>query len=534
MIKYLDVSRITLHPHNFKYVLQFTFSMVLVDNNSKDQAINLSLDTLKLNKQALVFNATKSSAEKFAEDLSKKIKYTDISKEDKEYFNQLTDTVLHALSSPTKQCERLALCVSKGVAFHHAGLVAKQRELIEHEFKKGKLKIISSTPTLAVGIDMPAYRTIIRSVKRYTSKGFQFIPVLEYKQMAGRAGRPGKETEGQSIIICQQEKEIEELHERYILGQPEEIYSKLAVEPVLRTYILSLVATGLIKTYNQLISFFEKTFWAYQFQDMHRLERVIDSMLDLLTEYGFIIQVDAKIQATALGKKVSQLYLDPYTANHLIESLKNIKATTSDFAYLHMIIFTLEMRPQLSIKKAEYDRIEVELLKHEGDLLCDEPSYFDPQYHDFLCSIKTTGMVHDWINELTEEQLMEKYSIRPGEINYKLTTADWLIYACHELAKLLELQEVLTPLSKLRVRLSYGCKEELLNLLKLKNIGKIRARKLYLNGIKSVSDVKSSDPVTLVQLLGHKLAVDVKTQVGEEVKIVRENKRKGQINLNDF
>ena len=65
-----------------------------------------------------------------------------------------------------------------------------------------------------------------------------WIPVLEYLQMAGRAGRPEYEKEGQSIIIASDEDQKEEVYDKYILGQPEEIYSKLAVEPVLRTYLL--------------------------------------------------------------------------------------------------------------------------------------------------------------------------------------------------------------------------------------------------------------------------------------------------------
>jgi helicase len=79
-------------------------------------------------------------------------------------------------------------------------------------------------------------------------------------------------------------------------------------------------------------------------------------------------------------------------------------------------------------------------------------------------------------------------------------------------------------------------REELLALLKLKNIGRIRARKLFFHGIKDIGAVKSADITTLVQLLGKKLALDVKEQVGQDFRRVKipERKRKGQISLKDY
>jgi helicase len=91
---------------------------------------------------------------------------------------------------------------------------------------------------------------------------------------------------------------------------------------------------------------------------------------------------------------------------------------------------------------------------------------------------------------------------------------------------------------KLRVRLKHGAREELLALLKLKNIGRIRARKLYNNKIRDISELKKADLSLLVHLIGEKTALDVKKQVGEEVdegKIrVKENRKKGQLSLNDY
>ena len=145
----------------------------------KDAYINIALDTIRLGKQALIFTNSKPGAEKSAEEISKKNKNNELS--------ELSEQILKTLPKPTKQCERLAKCVKHGIAFHHSGLHPKQKEIIENAFRDGTIKIIACTPTLAAGLDMPAFRTILREVKRYTNTGYNWIQTLEYYQMAGRA-----------------------------------------------------------------------------------------------------------------------------------------------------------------------------------------------------------------------------------------------------------------------------------------------------------------------------------------------------------
>jgi len=183
-------------------------------SDTGNAALDLAVDTIKIGKQALVFVNTKRSAEKTAEDISKKIK-----SEDKKLI-ELSGKVLKALSSHTKQCQRLSSCVKKGIAFHHAGLVAKQRELIEENFRNGSIKIICATPTLAYGLDLPAFRSIIKDLRRYGSRGLSYIPVLEYLQMSGRAGRPKFDNFGEAIVVAVSKNDKKMLFEKYIMGQP--------------------------------------------------------------------------------------------------------------------------------------------------------------------------------------------------------------------------------------------------------------------------------------------------------------------------
>ncbi len=509
-----------------------------IKQSSSDPIINVVLDTLEKNKQALIFVNAKRSAEKVAADISKFLQ----KKQEKRNI-ELSKEILH-LPRPTSQCEKLAEVIQQGIAFHHAGLTSKQKELIEDNFRTGSIKIICCTPTLAAGVDLPAFRTIIRDLKRFGIRGYTYIPVLEYLQMSGRAGRPKYDTEGESIIITTTESEKEAAVEQYVKGDPEDISSKLAVEPVLRTYILSLVASGFVNSREKLIDFFSKTFWAYQFEDMAKLEKIIDRMIHMLEGFGFISGkksdfasaadlLNERIAATELGRKVSELYIDPLTAYEFIKSIRKTEIPKI-FGLLQMISFTLEIRPRLNMKTREYDDYTGLAVEKQDELLVDEPAEFEPEYDDFMDSLKTAKFFSEWIEEKDDEYILENYDVRPGESRAKLETADWLLYSSEEIAKLIARPHFAREVSKLRTRMKYGAKEELLPLLRLREIGRVRARKLFSNGIKDLGDVKKADMTSLKALIGEAVAKSVKEQVGEKTEEIKETKRKGQMNLNKY
>jgi len=514
--------------------------LIKIGDEFESAILNIALDTMKIGKQALVFANTKKSAEKTAEEISKNIASED------EKLKMLADEALNSLSMPTKQCERLAFCLRKGIAFHHAGLVQKQREIIENNFRDGTIRIICSTPTLAYGVDLPAYRAIIKDLRRYTLHGLTWIPVLDYLQMSGRAGRPNYDKEGQAIVIASTNSEKEKIIERYLNGSPEEIYSKLAVEPVLRTYVLSLIAANFTTTKKQLFDFFDKTFYAYQFKDLRRLHSTINKVIDLLEDWEFIMSsakdfssanelADEKFKTTLIGKRVAELYIDPLTANFIITCMRNASDKKLDaFSYLQVISHTLEIRPLLKVGIREYDKVQEAMLELSDFLLEDEPSMYEPEYEDFLNSVKTALMFNQWVNEQDEEFLLEEYNIRPGELKAKTDIADWLLYATEEICKIMHYQSLIKEIVKLRLRLRYGVKEELLPLVRLENIGRVRARLLFRNRFRDIKDLRNANLSTLTQILGEKIALSVKKQLGQEQVEVPENKRKGQISLRDW
>lgn len=518
-----------------------------------DALINIVLDTIGRGKQIIIFVNTKRGAEATAEKISLKLK----NQLDSNELTEISEKLQKAVSSPTRQCLRLGKIAAHGSVFHHAGLHSKQRDLIEEKFREGIIKVICATPTLAMGIDLPAFRVIIRDLKRYGGHwGMSDIPVLEYEQQAGRAGRPSYDKEGEAICIASSTQEKEKIWHQYIMGEPEEILSKLAVEPVLRTYILSLVSTGYVDSLNSLKDFMKETLYAHQYKDLSKLSMILLKMVKKLEDWEFISTPrksgdgfvsasefkndDFKIEATKLGQRVAELYLDPLTAHYLLVGMQ--KAASMEqidyFSVLQMISWTLEMRPLLRARKIDYEAINAKLVLVTDSLITPVPEDFEEEFDEFLDSIKTSIVLEEWMNETSEEKLLELFNVSPGELNAKLDRGDWLLYASYELSKLQGFKEISKKILKTRIRLKSGVKEELLALLKLKGIGRVRARKLFTNGIKDLGGVKRKDVSMLAMMLGKKVALDIKKQVGQDYSedkiIIKPRKRTGQISLEDF
>jgi helicase len=484
--------------------LQRSTSKKVVSDGTTEPPIALAFDTLKEGGQCLVFVNTRRNAES----LAKKIATAMRSPADREYIE-----LAAKIRGDTTLAEKLAYCVQRSVAFHHAGLSSDHRKLIESGFRANHIKVLVSTPTLASGLNLPARRVVIRDYKRYDANyGMTDIPVLEYKQMAGRAGRPGFDSYGEAILIAKSPYECGALAEHYILNEAEDVISKLGTETALRVHVLSTISNGFARTRDDLEQFFGATFFGFQQQSSLNLTSyVIDSVLTFLGREEMIVDLGGHIKATSFGHLVSKLYIDPLSAVKIRRGLKNAESA-SNVALLQLICSTPDVK-RLYMRNKDYGAVTEFVGKHLDEFLVEIPDRFrDIDYEWFLSEVKTAMLIHDWINEVSEKEITEDYNVGPGDIRNLVDTVQWISHALAELAAYLKVPSK-RKARELTERVAFGINRELLDLVQLKNIGRVRGRKLYDAGFTSRKDVKNAPFETIAALVGPAVAADVFEQL---------------------
>jgi len=491
-----------------------------IEKKTKNLAINLALNTVKSGGQALVFASTRKSAvvlaKKTAEDTQEVL-----SKPMKRALEHEAERIL-AAGERTRVSESLAELVKCGTAFHHAGLGGGHRRIIEDSFRQGKIKVITATPTLAFGVNLPARTVIMHDYRRYEpGYGFYPISVLEYKQMAGRAGRPKYDKVGEAVLTAKTADEADYLMENYILARPERIWSRLAVERILRAHVLATIAADFAHTERGIYDFFGRTFYAHQY-DVDAIKSIIAKILKYLYDEEMIDVGGEDIFATKFGKRVSELYIDPATGVIIRDASRRKPTYMTDLSLLHMIAHTPDMGPVLRPFSTELDKIAVFMEEHKIEFLVDAPEEWEDRiaYEQFLGEVKTAMVLKAWIEEMTEDEMIEKFRAQPGDLYRTIENAKWLLYATHELATLFDNRQVLPLATELIERVEKGVKKELLLIVKLEGVGRARGRILYNSGHKTIEDIKTAklDDLVNLPLIGPKLGRKIKEQVGGFVK----------------
>ncbi|MDE1828555.1 MAG: DEAD/DEAH box helicase [Candidatus Micrarchaeota archaeon] len=472
---------------------------------SKIPEIRIVEDVLSKNKQIIIFYSTKRNAEAGAEKMQKVVKGC-LKEKETEKLSALSKKVASALSKPTSQCEKLARCVESGVAFHHSGLVNDQRHEIEDAFRGNLIKVICSTTTLGLGVNMPAHTVLVRDTSRYGDMGPERISSNEVAQLFGRAGRPKYDTEGRALLIARARSEIVDLYNKYIDAELEPIDSSLGMLPVLRTHMLAFIATEFLRSEESITNFFAKTFYGFQYGNVREMRSNIGKVLAELAGWGFIEKKGSIYNATRLGARISELYIDPLSAKKMVNMLAKER---DEMANLFMICNTIEMRPHVKVtEEAEEKFVYYNSLlasNIDGDEI--EDFYFHPEK-----PFTTALMISDWMEEKGEPELVKKYGTTPGALFTKITNADWLLYAATEIAKIMRISPV--DLIEARVRIRYGIRKELLDLVSLEQVGRVRARIMFANGIKRVADLRNPGmDRTLERLFGPEIAKKIMVQV---------------------
>ena len=129
----------------------------------------------------------------------------------------------------SQQYYTLISLLEKGIGFHHSGLLPLLKEIVEILFSKGLIKVLFATETFAVGLNMPTRTVIFTGLRKYddSSDSMRLLSTDEYIQMAGRAGRRGKDTKGYVFYLPDRQPEILEDIKKMMTGSKTKLQSRM-------------------------------------------------------------------------------------------------------------------------------------------------------------------------------------------------------------------------------------------------------------------------------------------------------------------
>ncbi len=462
--------------------------------------------------QSLVFVNSRRASEQLAEALIPTVRRL-LTDEERARAEVATAELAAISDEETEGVRRLSGLLPHGVAFHNASLTNPERRVVERAFRDRALKVLVATPTLAAGINLPARRVIVRDTSRYdTHLGVQApIPALEIHQMLGRAGRPRYDPVGEALLLARTPEDEDRLLDRYLSAPPEPVASRLAAEPALRMHLLALVASGAVHGTEDLRRFFAATFYGHTLP-LDELESKIGGVRAFL-ETNELLEPGPGLRATRFGHLTSELYLDPMSAIVLRDVLDRAPIGVGTFPLLAAISATPDLPPLFLRGGEEADLLTRYTDEAEELLVKPESPPLDLDFEVFLATLKTASVLEAWTDEVPILELTQRYGIGAGDLRTKVEDAEWLLFGARRLAATFQ-RRLGRPIDDLSLRVRYGVREELLDLVRLRGIGRVRARMLFRAGFPDRESLRQA-PIDRIEqaLRSRKLAEMVVSQI---------------------
>ena len=477
--------------------------------NKNDVIVKILEKSIKDSSQALAFVSTRRFTESLATYVAKKINKK-INLKQRETFKEVAEKILDVPkkkgSLPTTTCLKLAESLEHGVAFHHAGLFNEQKEIIEDEFRNGNILMITATPSLMYGVNLPSKTVVIRDTTRWTANGPQPIPVFDYEQMSGRAGRPQYDDVGYSYLIAKTMDEAINLEDYYVEGEIELTNSKLVDnKDAILKQIIAQIASSLSKSLDELTEFFSKTLYGYQMTNNPSMAMFAEDSIkyELENALNFLLQ-NRIIRASPEGLKTTEFGNLIAKSNYSVETAVKIKEYISGITEIDVneFIYALCETP------------DVPLISFKGrkskDPVRDKLSEVGLFAVDIGNPEATAVSLMEWIDERNEYEIENRYSVYSASTRRSAYEASRLVKFAKDTSEILGNYSNLKDFDILSARLYYGVKEDIIPLVVgVKRLGRKRARNLvniFGNDLRGISE----NELQKVEGIGPKLAEKIK------------------------
>ncbi|EDV94624.1 DNA polymerase theta [Drosophila grimshawi] len=522
--------------------------------NDADHVAQLCIETLLEGCSVVVFCPSKDWCENLAVQLATAMHalIKSDSKLAKRLRSQLNTESIEVVKQqlrdiPTGLDAIMSKAITYGCAFHHAGLTTEERDIVEASFKAGALKVIVATSTLSSGVNLPARRVLIRS----PLFGGKQMSSLTYRQMIGRAGRTGKDTLGESILICTESNA--RIGRELVTAQLKPIRSCLDLDGSthLKRALLEVISSGVASSKKDVDSFFNCTLLSVQKTLNPQVEKetededkdedeahYITDALDFLVEYEFIrLQTDEETDtehyvATRLGAACLASSMPPTDGLILFAELQKSRRCFVLESELHAVYLVTPYSVCYQLQDVDWllylDMWEKlnPAMKKVGELIGVKEAFLvramrgqtklDYKLMQIHKRFYTALALQELVNETPINVVAHKFKCQRGMLQSLQQMASTFAGIVTAFCNSLQWSTLALVVSQFKDRLYFGIHRDLIDLMRLPDLTHKRARLLHDAGITSLVELAGANLLALEQLLFDSLSFDSAKQQEHE------------------
>lgn len=194
-----------------------------------------------------------------------------------------------------------------GVAYHHAGLLPLDKELVERMFTTGLIKLLFATETFALGINMPARCAVFPSLRKFDGVSVDWLRTRDYLQMAGRAGRQGLDDVGRVYSVLSERDLANAPLERIFSGRPEPVLSRFRLSYSTILHLVERLGRKRIsEAWEKSLNRFQHREQDAKAREKNRKsqKRVVDGHLEVLREFDYLDEHDRLTARGRIAQKI--------------------------------------------------------------------------------------------------------------------------------------------------------------------------------------------------------------------------------------
>ena len=471
-------------------------------DNSGERLIQLCKDTKS---RKLVFLKSKQDTIDAAFRLASQVKWP----EAKKTLERLDE------GEPSFLIRSLRQTLSRGVAFHNADLTIDQRRAIEAGYRAREIQVIFSTPTLAMGVNLPA-ETVFLETMKYVSGASgnraQLLPIssAEFQNITGRAGRFGVDPggkPGRAVVLANNDFEHEVLWANYIEPQKiEGIQSVLSMDNI-HDIALDFIVSGIASDRESLERALSQTLYVQQtgLSPDSGLESILENLIS-----AELIGEDIKPTPVGIAAAEGRLLVKSacrYRAilkQHIPETLAGwlALALNNDQFDISCVSLTSNQYAGRLSENILHQRFHDCLSDIEGGLNAKNGE--GPLDYYSAAILKAVFVLSDWADSLSVEKLEQRYQLRHGQIVNLADTAAWLL---RSLSHIIEADDSHSRLPELlqeyAFRVQYGIPSIMHDIHRVigNEMNRLEYKKLEDAGIVSINDFGQSSAEILNRII---------------------------------